>query len=338
MATYKLHYGTQAAYDAKKTASTLVATDLYFTSDTLCIYRGTDLLSAAVEAVTEFPTSGAQGRIYVNSDTLEAKVWNGSAWTVISPAVETTLTADTTATNLVTAGAVRTYVSGITGGTGVVQNVAYDETTQKITVTYGDASTSELLLKDLLTGASYDGTTGKFTFTKANGDAVEVTTPVENFLSTAAYDGTTHILTMTLSDGTKVEANLEDLIDTYTATNTATVNMSVEGNAFSATVNVSAEAGNALSAKDDGLYVATPAEALIKTVADSTTVGLTVSDAGALTAAAKISTTENNQLFSDSAGLYVAATDLTNYYNKTETYSQDEVDSAIETAHTWEEI
>lgn len=338
MATYKFHLGTQAAYDAAKTAATLAADDLYFTSDTLCIYKGDSLLSASVEAVSAFPGSGAQGRIYVNTDTLEAKVWNGSAWTVISPAVETTLDSNTSATALVTAGAVRTYVSGITGGSGLIADVAYDETTQKITLTYGDDSTKELLLKELLTGASYDGTTGKFTFTKANGDAVEVTTPVENFLSTAAYDGTTHILTMTLSDGTTVTANLEDLIDTYTASNTATVNMAVEGNAFSASVNVSAKTGNMLTAEDDGLFVKTPDAALIQSVADSTTVGLTVSDEGALTATAKISTTENNQLFSDSAGLFVAATDLSNYYTKDEVNTKDEVTTAIEAAHTWEEI
>jgi hypothetical protein len=70
MAMYKLHYGTQAAYDAKLAAQTLIEDDLYFTSDTCLIYKGRKQLSAAVEAVDEFPATGAQGRIYVKAETL----------------------------------------------------------------------------------------------------------------------------------------------------------------------------------------------------------------------------------------------------------------------------
>lgn len=338
MATYKLHYGLQAAYDAKKAAKTLVANDLYFTSDTLCIYKGEDLLSASVEAVTEFPATGAQGRIYVNTDTLESKVWNGTAWTVVSPAIETTLTDDTATGALVTAGAIRTYVAGIAGGKDLVKDVAYDETTQKITVTYGDATTKDLLLKDLITGAAYDAKTGDFTFTKANGDAVVVNTPVENFLKAAEYDEATHVLTLTLEGGEKVTVNLEKLIDTYTAKATATVDLKVADNQFTADVKVSAEKDNVLVAKEDGLYVQAPAEALIKSIEDTQTIDLNVDDQGKFTAKARISTTENNQLFEDAAGLFVAATDLSNYYNKTEVFTKDEVNAAIEAAHTWEEI
>ena len=338
MATYKLHYGLQAAYDAKKAAKTLVANDLYFTSDTLCIYKGENLLSASVEAVTEFPATGAQGRIYVNTDTLESKVWNGTAWTVVSPAIETTLTGDTATGALVTAGAIRTYVAGIAGGRDLVKDVAYDETTQKITVTYGDTTTKELLLKEVITGAAYDAKTGNFTFTKANGEAVVVNTPVENLLKSAAYDEASHVLTLTLEGGETVDVNLEKLIDTYTAEATATVDLKVENNKFTANVKVSAEANNVLAAKEDGLYVAAPAEALIKSVEDSQTIDLTVDEQGKFTAKAKISTTENNQLFEDAAGLFVAATDLSNYYNKTEVFTKEEVNAAIEAAHTWEEI
>jgi hypothetical protein len=339
MANYKLHLGTQAQFDAKKAAGQLVATDLYFIEDTLVIYKGENLLSASVEAVAEFPASAAQGRIYVNSETLEAKVWNGSAWTVVSPAVETELTADTTAGALVTASAIRNYVAAQTGTAGFVKNVAYDEADQKITLTYADDSTKEIELKDLVTNVAYDADKAELTISKANAEAdTTINLPKENFLSAASFDATTNVLTMTLVDGTEVPVNLEELIDVYTGDETATAKVAVsEDNKISATVKVSAEEGNQVEAKEDGLYVAAPAEALIKEIESTNTVALEVED-GKLTADAKISTTENNQLFADAQGLFVAATDLSNYYTKSETYTQDEVDAAILAAHTWEEI
>lgn len=49
--------------------------------------------------------------------------------------------------------------------------------------------------------------------------------------------------------------NLEALIDVYTTENTKTVSMEIgEGNVIKANVNVSAEEGNIIAIKDDGLY------------------------------------------------------------------------------------
>lgn len=48
--------------------------------------------------------------------------------------------------------------------------------------------------------------------------------------------------------------NLESLVDTYTTENTATVNMSIVDNKISGSVNVSAEEGNIISVKEDGLF------------------------------------------------------------------------------------
>lgn len=256
MATYKLHLGTQAEFDAKLAAGTLVESDLYFIEDTQLIYKGSKLMSAAVEAVESFPSTGAQGRIYVNSDTLEAKVWNGSEWTVVSPAVELTLDENTAAGALVTASAIRAYVEAQTGTAGLVQDVAYDATTQKITVTYADSTSAEIALKNLVTDVAYDGATGDFTFSMANGEAKVVNTPVENFLSTASYDEETHILTMTLTDGTTVTADLGDLIDTYVGGDTATASVDVTGNTITADVKISAAEGNIITANEDGLFAA----------------------------------------------------------------------------------
>lgn len=136
-----------------------------------------------------------------------------------------------------------------------IKNVEYNKTTQKITVTFGDKTTKILTLEELLTGASYDGETGDFTFTKANGEPVIVNTPKENFLSDVQYDGTTKIITFTMSSGSTFEVNVSDLIDVYTVKYTNSVEMSIEnGNEISSNVKVSTTDGNIISVKTDGIY------------------------------------------------------------------------------------
>lgn len=136
-----------------------------------------------------------------------------------------------------------------------VKNVEYNKTTQKITVTFGDTTTKILTLEELLTGASYDGDTGNFTFTKANGEPVIVNTPKENFLSDVQYDGTTKVITFTMSSGATFEVNVSDLIDVYTVKSTNSVDMSItEGGQISSNVKVSATDGNIISVETDGIY------------------------------------------------------------------------------------
>ena len=136
-----------------------------------------------------------------------------------------------------------------------VKNVEYNKTTQKITVTFGDKTTKILTLEELLTGASYDGETGNFTFTKANGEPVVVNTPKENFLSGVQYDGTTKVITFTMSSGATFEVNVSDLIDVYTAKSTNSVDMSItEGGQISSNVKVSTTDGNIISVETDGIY------------------------------------------------------------------------------------
>ena len=135
------------------------------------------------------------------------------------------------------------------------KNVEYSKETQKITVTFGDKTTKVLTLEELLTGASYDGETGDFTFTKSNGEPVVVNTPKENFLSDVQYDGTTKIITFTMSSGATFEVNVSDLIDVYTVKSTNSVDMSItEGGQISSNVKVSATDGNIISVETDGIY------------------------------------------------------------------------------------
>lgn len=126
--------------------------------------------------------------------------------------------------------------------------------------------------------------------------------------------------------------NLETLIDTYKTKDSATLSLDITDNEISGNVNISAEEGNAVVQKNDGLYVATTAET-------------------------KVSQTENNIIETKEDGIYVAPTDVSNLvekvdgktlstndltnemvekientYTKDETYSRAEVDEAIANA------
>lgn len=315
---YSFVFGTIAQFEALKTAGTVDANALYFITDTKQIYLGQDLYTGQVNFVEAFPDAPSQGIIYVHTTTHEAKVWNGSAWNVMVPPIKSDI-ATAADTDLVNAKAIKDYLADIT--TEAIMDVTYSEANQTFTITYADARTSELALKNLLTGAAYDADTATFTFTVANGESITVNAVKENFLSTATFDEATHVLTLTLVDGTEVPVDLKELVDTYTVKSTATVELAMsEAGEITANVKKSATEGNALVLNEDGLFVP---EALIKSVVDTATVDVEVDEAGTLTASVKVSAEADNQLSAKADGLFVAKTDLSNYYNK------GEVDAAL---------
>ena len=310
---YHFIFGTAAQFADLKAAGNVSANDLYFITDTKQIYVGEDLYTGQVQFTEEFPEQPSQGIIYVNSQTHETKVWNGTDWAVMVPAIKSDI-ATAADTDLVNAKAIRDYLTEIT--TEAIMGVDYDADAQKFTITYANATTSDIELKNLITGAAYDAETGDFTFTVANGEAVVINTPKENFLSAATFDEASHILTLTLVDGTTVPVDLKELVDTYTVKATASVELAMsETGEITANVKRSEAEGNLLVINEDGLFVP---EALVKSVAETDTVALAVSEEGELTANVKISAAEGNSLIANEDGLFVVETDLTGYYTKEE--------------------
>lgn len=287
---YSFFFGTIEQYKNAKTASTIDANALYFITDTKQIYLGNDLYSGAVEFVEAFPQSPSQGILYCNPTTHETKMYDGSAWKVVVPAVETVIEAGTTGTNLANINAIRNYIASTVSSD--VTDIEYNAVTAELTVHFKGEEKEDKVIN----------------------------LPKENFLSSASYDGDTHILTLTLQDTTTVTVNLEDLIDVYTGSETNSATVNVTGNVVTADVKISSAAGNALTVKsgdgEKGLFVEVP-EAYVKSVSDTKTASLAVSE-GALTANVKVSATAGNKITTNADGLFVAETDLSNYYNKTE--------------------
>lgn len=261
---YGFHYVTQKEYDSAYKKGSLVLDHFYYTSDTKAIYLGEDLYGGGFEAVTEFPSSGVQGKIYLDVNTLESKFWNGIEWAQVSPPVSTSLNESTDPGSLVTAGAIRNYVathSGGGSGSAGVNDVTYDSDAQTITIHYANAPAAVLELKDLVTGVAYDADTGNWTFSKANSESVVINTPAEQFLDEAEYDAERAVLILTMSNGQKIEVDLASLIDTYTGGETQTAIVHVGSNEITADVKISSREGNGLSIDTDGgLYVSASAD------------------------------------------------------------------------------
>ena len=228
---------------------------LYFVSDQNRIYKGTVPYSHPIELVDKFPATGLVGTLYVNTSTKEGKAWNGSAWVTVQLAVSTTL--DDSDEAIPTSKAVKEYVDGavenIVAGGGAVTDVTYADKT--ITVKKGTNSAMPLQLTGLVDGASYEGASGKLTFTTNGGTPIEINLPVEQFLAAAAYDAETHVLSLTMTDGSKFDVDLGDLIDMYEAGDTESISVDVSGGTITATLKVSSEAENQIQIKGDGVYV-----------------------------------------------------------------------------------
>lgn len=255
MSQILFYTGTKAQFDALAAKN---ENALYFLTDVNRLYKGAVPFSQPVQLVTAFPASGDNGVIYVNSSTHEARAWDGSDWAVIALATITSIGANPTDAQVATAKAVKNYVDGQitqvnTGVSGAVANVSYAN--KSISVQKGTGDPVTTALQGLVDGASYDGSTGVLTLTTNGGTPVTVNLPVENFLSAASFNAATNVLTLTLTNGETVTVSLADLVDTYTGANGATANVSIAANgAVSASVNVSAQSGNIIEAKADGIY------------------------------------------------------------------------------------
>lgn len=231
---------------------------LYFLQDTQEIYKGSTSFTQSVMMVSSFPEKGAQGKVYMHSTTLEGKVWTGSEWKTIIEQVAKSLADGVTENKAVSGEAVKTYVTQkVTEAVAnkFVEGITYSKDTKELSYTIGDRET-KVGIEGFVTNAQYEGTTGKLTFSVQGGEAIEINLPKDNFVQSGRYDDNTQEIILTLVDGSEVKIPAGDLVDVYTFSSTNTIEMTETDGAVTAKVKVSAESGNQLEAKGDGLYVA----------------------------------------------------------------------------------
>lgn len=244
--------------------------DLYFLSDTFEIYRGSVSFTRAVGLYTNtLPADPAIDRLYFNTVNLEGKIYDGSEWkTVVRPVVDTVAE---DGSNPVSGAAVAAYVtSKIEAGlstVSVIKDVTYDGGTKKVTVTKGDDSTSSFTLTGLGCSLTSSSSGSKNSIQLVDVDGTPIGDPVEmdvdRFITGAEYDNTGKNIVLYFDGKTgdestdKIVIPVGDLVDTYTVEGTNTVDLQMVSNKITAAVKISADLGNALEARADGLYVPT---------------------------------------------------------------------------------
>jgi len=254
---------SRAQYDAMASHESRV---LYFLADTKELYRGDSNYSAAVVThnADGRPAVGAIGKLYINSTNGEGTVYNGTTWSVVIPAVSSTvLNGDVGVTNPVSGAAVKSYVESVAASTlaQCVTAVGYDTANKAITYVVNGQTTSVPLTKLGVTLA-YDGATGVIALKDLEGTTLSsANIPLDNFITGGSYNDTTKNLVLTMQNGTTVNIPAADLVQLYHDLDSTTVDITIATdettgqNTIKADVKISAQADNALEVKADGMYV-----------------------------------------------------------------------------------
>ena len=278
MAQVKFSYGTKARYDA---LSPKDMDTLYFTTDTLQLFKGTAEYTKTSKMVSALPTTGQiQGIIYFRMTDYSMHIWNGvefrnclsTAIIKIStvPAV-TEIPADATDNDIPTTKAVADYVNakvaaveGIKGK--FVTDVTYNAGV--LSVAKGDEPVTTTLT-GVVHEPTYDAETRTIKLPVFGGDTLTIALGKDLVVKSGIYNTKDKNIELTLTSGDVIKIPVGSLIDIYTGVATPSAEVSVSAdNKISVSVRVSAKANNTLTLEEDGLYVSVP-DAYTKTEVDT---------------------------------------------------------------------
>lgn len=267
----KFYYGTQTQYNA---LGTYDDSSIYFITDTLRIYRGSDEYTKTTQFVAALPVSGAkQGVLYVRSTDMTIWRYSGSQFQQITKSYIESIPTDGTAKDdsIPTAKAVQDYVNAkISGGTGgnFVSSVTYNKNTGELT-TVTNGKTNGVVMNGLVHTPTWNSSSRTLTIPTWGQDDLVIAFGKDNVVTGGSYDADTKEIVLALSTGQEVRIPVGSLVDIYTGIATSTVNVSVsQDNKISANVIVSAKANNQIIIENDGIYVP-PLDAYSKSEIDS---------------------------------------------------------------------
>jgi hypothetical protein len=262
-----LRAGVQSGYNAIATKDPNV---LYFCTDTKKIYKGDiDFTESVVFAATK-PQTPIVGKVYVLTDTKTVEVFNGTAWTVVSYPMATTIDADSNDTHVASAKAVFDFV-----GAEIAKIATSDKTVSAIanksgsdatlTITKADNTTSDLTINGVVTTPTWNSTSRVLTLPVTGAqNPVIVDIGKDAFLDPAGnhhYETTTDELVLYLnvddpstSEPWEIRIPTQGMVPVYTGASTSTATVTVGGSTgleISTAVKVDQHTGNAITIAQD---------------------------------------------------------------------------------------
>lgn len=259
MAQVKFSYGTKARYDA---LSPKDMDTLYFTTDTLQLFKGTAEYTKTSKMVSALPTTGQiQGIIYFRMTDYSMHIWNGVEFVQLNKSTVTEIPANATDNDIPTTKAVADYVNakvaaveGIKGK--FVTDVTYNAGV--LSVAKGDEPVTTTLT-GVVHEPTYDAETRTIKLPVFGGDTLTIALGKDLVVKNGTYNTKDKNIELTLTSGDVIKIPVGSLIDIYTgvATPSAEVTVSAD-NKISVDVRVSAKANNSITIEEDGLYVAVP--------------------------------------------------------------------------------
>lgn len=259
MAEVKFSYGKKARYDAlTKDSSTL-----YFTTDTLQLFKGDKEYTKSTKLVSALPTSGQiQGVIYFRMTDYTMHVWNGTEFVQLNKTTVTQIPASNATDNDVpTTKAVADYVNAKIEAVEGVKGKFVTDVTYKdgvISVAKGDTPVSTTLT-GVVHAPTYDAETRTIKMPVFGGDELTISLGKDLVVKSGVYNDKTHEIELTITTGEVIKIPVGSLIDIYVGVATATAEVTVsDDNKISVNVRVSAKANNSIVLEEDGLYVAVP--------------------------------------------------------------------------------
>lgn len=131
----------------------------------------------------------------------------------------------------------------------------YNSTTKTFSESWEDAFALSGFLTDIIKVPATTDAKAYYKF-KKDGSDLDITIPSANDLVSGNFDAQTNNLKLQLEDGKEISVYLPVVTNTYTATDTSTIDLTIDANnVISGEVNISQEENNLLSKKSDGLFV-----------------------------------------------------------------------------------
>lgn len=357
----KFLYGTRANYE---TLTTKDSNTLYFLTDTLQIFKGSEEYTKSAKLVSALPTTGqVQGVIYVNTTDFSMHIYNGAEFVQLNKTYATAIPANPDDNSVPTTKAVATYVTNkiadVVGGVGTfVTDVEYIPASGTLSVAKGGEPVNTVLA-GVVNNPTYVAETRTITLPVFGGDSLVIELGKDAFVESGSYNSEDKTIDLVLTSGDEVIIPVGSLVDIYTGLATSTANVTVSSdNKISVAVKVSATANNAITIEEDGLYVALPdaytkaeIDANIKVVADALNEHATDTDIH-VTSAQKLSwdskASADDVSAAKEAAIATAATDATTKANQALADAKEYADelnttmgnrvSAVEDSLQWKTI